>query len=67
LLAPEADHRKPAPDPAAERLRNLLAYVEQVIKLDERLALTLGEQRLLNRWSEVRVLPGSPVFSTAYE
>jgi hypothetical protein len=46
LLAPEADHRKPAPDPAAERLRNLLAYVEQVIRLEERPALTLGEQRL---------------------
>jgi hypothetical protein len=46
LLAPEVDHRKPAPDPAAERLRNLLSYVEQVIKLDERPALSLAEHRL---------------------
>jgi hypothetical protein len=38
-----------APDtvaPAAERLHNLLGYVEQVVRLDERPALRLSEHRL---------------------
>lgn len=33
---------------AAARLRELLGYVEQVVKLDERPAMRLGEHRLAN-------------------
>lgn len=64
MLAPEAENRLPDRDPAVERLRNLLAYVEQVIKLDERPALALGEHRLANGQSfvlhqhEAQGLPG---------
>lgn len=50
--------------PAAERLKELLGYVEQVIKLDERPAFRLSEYRLPNGQSfvfhqhELHGLPG---------
>jgi very-short-patch-repair endonuclease len=56
-----------APDtvaPAAERLHNLLGYVEQVVRLDERPALRLSEHRLPTGQSfvlhqhELHAMPG---------
>jgi hypothetical protein len=53
-----------APDAAVERLQELLGYVEQVIKLDERPALRLSEHRLTTGQAfvlhqhELHALPG---------
>jgi hypothetical protein len=52
------------PDAAVERLQELLGYVEQVIKLDERPALRLSEHRLASGQAfvlhqhELHALPG---------
>ena len=51
-------------DPAAARLHDLLGYVEQVVKLDEKVALRLGEHRLptgqafVLHQHELHALPG---------
>ena len=51
-------------DPAADRLQNLLDYVEQVVRLDERPAFRLSEHRLSTGQSlvlhqhELHALPG---------
>ena len=51
-------------DPAAARLHDLLGYVEQVVRLDEKVALRLGEHRLptgqafVLHQHELHALPG---------
>ena len=57
-------------EPAAERLHALLGCVEQVIRLDERVAMRLGEHRLPNGQAfvlhqhDLYALPASGVTSS---